>query len=195
MASSSPEVVIFDDPDKRARERLGRIKAKKRGATAAARAADSQATSTNKAGGLISVKLRKTDYHDMLRYGISNLKGEERKQARMRLAIELGAKPPKKGTGNFKNFLAQMKSEKDEKRQSADERSAIQQAIAKSNFGKPKGGRKKKFQGGGFKKRGKNEVSGAFDGQIGSYKRGVQTVSKRDVAGGTRPSHDRKRSK
>lgn len=168
----APEIISIHDPDKAARERLNRMKIKK-AATKEAFAARKQVDPTKP---LNVKKLSKTDYHDMLRFGISELKGEEKSQARMRLAIELGAKRPKKGMGNYKMFLQNQNNDKEERKKQAEERQILATAVKKANPQSRKNGKFKRK-----KRLGKNEVrGGGLDGQIGKYKHGIQFISKKD---------------
>ena len=110
----------------------------------------------------------------------------------MRLAIELGAKRPKQGTGHFKTFLQQYQTQQKEQQQASQDKQVIQLALSKSNLtSKGKGQKRMKRKG---KKLGKNEVSGHLDGQIGKYKGGIQFISQKDIAG-NRSERTSKKSK
>ena len=79
-AGDPPEVVHFHDFDKVARGIIQRKKASKQ-AKRLGRQEEAVGRQDGKdTGPPKSVKLRQTDYHDMLRYGISKLKGAEKSQ-------------------------------------------------------------------------------------------------------------------
>ncbi|GAV08417.1 hypothetical protein RvY_18108 [Ramazzottius varieornatus] len=190
---NAPEVIQFHDPDKAARALIQRRKAQKQIKRLSRQDEATERQSGKDVGPPKSVKLRQTDYHDMLRYGISNLKGSEKSQARMRLAIELGAKRPKQDTGHFKTFLKQYQSQKEEQQQAAQERQVVQLALLKSNLtSKGKGHKKNKRKS---KKAGKNEIAGSLDGQVGKYNRGIQFISPKDLAGDRKSGPSQKKGK
>ncbi|XP_055353714.1 uncharacterized protein LOC129599489 [Paramacrobiotus metropolitanus] len=161
---AAPETIFFKDPSKAALQNLQKIKSAKR-----PRKNGDEADKKK----LVAKPLKRADYHDMLRYNISESKGKDKSDARRKLAIALGAKPPKQAQKNFKLFLEQQKLDKEEHQKILDEQHTIQAAIQKA---KPKTNRNKRK----FKPTKRGEPN-KLDGQIGRYKRGIQFISSRDL--------------
>lgn len=102
--------------------------------------------------------------YDVFKLGMSGFHKEKKEDARVALAIKLGAKPPRNKTMNYKKLQV---IKKDEKKKEAEEK----EMKLKLGLKVPKP----------FKKKEKPVVKAAAS-QIGRYRHGVQVVSKRDIS-------------
>ncbi|KAJ2946655.1 hypothetical protein O0L34_g12712 [Tuta absoluta] len=64
--------------------------------------------------------------HEVVRFGMSGFDGTKKEEAKIALAVSLGAKPPKREYMNYKDLMAKRKQEK------LKEREEKQQMISKS---------------------------------------------------------------
>jgi len=155
-----PEVIVFEDPAKRKERRLaGGIKANPK---------KTAGTSPDNADSEDNVFDLKHARHDVKRLGISGLDQKSKDEAQIQLAMSLGAKAPKNAYVNYREL--QEKKKKEQEELASREKDEVVKSKTKSlteslktNKTKPK----------------KKELSGV-DGQLGSYKNGVLTISKED---------------
>lgn len=104
---------------------------------------------------------------EVRKFGISGLHGTEKEAGMIDLLVKLGAKPPKREYLNYKD-LQQKKKEELEK---AAENRELNRRVG---FKIVKSGNKKR------QRRDLNDI-GVVDGQVGSYHRGVQVISKKHL--------------
>jgi len=155
-----PEVIVFEDPAKRKERRL----AEGLKSNAHKLVTDSQGNADSEE----NVFDLKNARHDVKRLGISGLDQKSREEAQIQLAMSLGAKAPKNSYVNYRELQEKKKHEQDElaTREKDEVVKSKTKSLAeslKTNKTKPK----------------KKELSGV-DGQVGSYRNGVLTLSKDD---------------
>ncbi|KAF7493605.1 Uncharacterized protein SSS_06929 [Sarcoptes scabiei] len=110
-----------------------------------------------------------TARNEVFRFGIKGLSAQDKKTARRDLAIRLGAIPKKPRGKNIKQHIEEVRERKKQEKLEEDSRREMGiKTKTKSSF-KTKA-----------KKKGLNEVRG-MDYQLGTYRNGVQFLSKDDL--------------
>lgn len=152
-----PEIVVYEDPRKRKKAVKPEVEAV---------VSEVKAGWKRKETGTV-FNVRKAQY-EVQKLVISGLKNADKEEAKMLLAIQLGAKPPKNKNHNYKEFMAIKKRERDEKE------ALFRLDNSKLNMKSIKGKKSRK------ESRDKNDVH-KFDSQLGKYRDGVQVISKHDL--------------
>jgi len=157
---NQPEVVIFEDPAKRKERRLAEgLKSTPKNT--------SKSNQDNTAPEETVFDLKHAR-HDVKRLGISGLDHKSKEEAQIQLAMSLGAKAPKNTYINYREL--QEKKRKEIEELASKEKDEVVKSKTKSLAESMKTNKTKSK---------KKELSGV-DGQLGSYKNGVLTLSKED---------------
>jgi len=155
-----PEVIVFEDPAKRKQKREFESK------SVVQASAQTGIPSTNQD---VVFDMR-TARHEIHRFGISGFDKPAKEEAEIQLCIKLGAEPPKKQCLNYKKLMELKKTEKREAKERQEEHNAdprYKKASSSANKSKAVSTKRK--------------MKGGVDGQIGSYKNGVQMLSDIDI--------------
>ncbi|KAK3888934.1 hypothetical protein Pcinc_007035 [Petrolisthes cinctipes] len=111
-------------------------------------------------------KLMKRVRYDVFKLGMSGFNKKEKEDARIALAIKLGAKPPKNKAISYKELVEKKKEEKKKFDEEQEERKEQGLKVTKMKSKKPE----------------RREVVKPSTAQIGRFKNGIQMLSKKDIA-------------
>nr|XP_053638253.1 uncharacterized protein LOC128692929 isoform X1 [Cherax quadricarinatus]XP_053638254.1 uncharacterized protein LOC128692929 isoform X1 [Cherax quadricarinatus]XP_053638255.1 uncharacterized protein LOC128692929 isoform X1 [Cherax quadricarinatus] len=104
--------------------------------------------------------------YDVFKLGMSGFHKEKKEDTRVALAIKLGAKPPKNKAVSYKDLFKMKKEEKQKKLDELDTQKRLGWKVTKSSKCKPKDNKKVK----------------GLSLKLGTYRDGVQVLSKKDIA-------------
>ncbi|KAK4301283.1 hypothetical protein Pmani_026567 [Petrolisthes manimaculis] len=115
----------------------------------------------------MDVKLMKRVRYDVFKLGMSGFNKKEKEDARIALAIKLGAKPPKNKAISYKELVEKKKEEKKKFEEEQEDRKLQGLKVTKMKCNK---------------KSERREVVKPSTAQIGHFKNGIQMLSKKDIA-------------
>lgn len=104
--------------------------------------------------------------YDVFKLGMSGFHKEKKQDTRIELAIKLGAKPPKNKAVSYKDLLIMKKQEKQKMSEELGMKQKMGHKVTKPMKNKLKDGKKVK----------------GLSSQIGTFRDGVQVLSKKDIA-------------
>lgn len=116
---------------------------------------------------IVDEKAEKRMRYDVFKFGMNGFHRKKKEDARVSLAIKLGAKPPKNKAVNYKILMAMKKEEKEKEIQEREMKQKMGIRLTKKLPKK--------------KPRGKRKMRG-LNSQIGRYEDGVQVLSRKDLA-------------
>lgn len=150
--SKQPEVVVFDDPAKRSKQ-----KNKRAGTRVEVTGAEEDLTE-------IFAKAR----HDVHQFGISGMEKESKEAARVKLLLDLGAKPPKNKYYNYKEYMELQKE--------AEQKAAEQKNLNKTSSYSAKPQQKAK------RKRNRDDILTKIDLPFGKFDGGMLSLHKDELS-------------
>lgn len=116
---------------------------------------------------------------DVQKFGIKGFKDEKKDAAMGALLVKLGAKPKKNKAYNYKEYQELVKKQKVEEREKRELDRKLGFKVKSKVVAR---------------KKDRNDV-GRVDGQVGTYKSGVQFVTKKDLQPGGRPVKKKRKKK
>ncbi|XP_071483642.1 uncharacterized protein [Diadema antillarum] len=160
----APEVIVFEDPTRRKKDRSAR--------------AHKESRESGK--GMMGHEDKELEFdkvrHDVWKYGISGFSFADKEKHEADRAIQLGAVPPKRDYLNYKDYMEtqKKKKEKEQRQRESDRQMGLKVAKKRTD--------KIHLRNKGFWTD-KTQRRGVYvDGQLGKYSRGVQVITKNDMA-------------